>query len=132
MISYARIKLWTHRTEFFAALVKELPYEYLYDFGCGYCEIKEYVGVDKKYIGVDALAYKPDITICNLNSNFPKLLGTFESRMAIAMGLFEYLPNPYRVIKTIMENFSFFAFSYIILLKWTTTRGKKKVFSKIY
>lgn len=109
----ARRRSWEHRAKFFGAIISAMPHEYVYDFGCGFCELKKYIG-NKEYIGIDMVKYAPNVTQCDLACAFPaELVGNKENRLAAALGLFEYLTQPLQLVDKLLASFDCICFSYI-------------------
>lgn len=113
MVQIARRRSWEHRAKFFGAIISAMPHKYVYDFGCGFCELKKYIG-NKEYIGIDMVKYAPNVIQYDLTCAFPTtLVGDKENRLAVALGLFEYLAQPLKLIDKLLANFDCACFSYI-------------------
>jgi hypothetical protein len=106
---------WSNRYKAAAKYINKLPQKYIYDFGCGTQGLKD-VLENKKYIGIDFCSEikDKDIIQIDLNSEYPKIeQGENNLRIAVALGLLEYLEDVESFISYINIYFSAFIFSWI-------------------
>jgi hypothetical protein len=105
-------EIWKYRAEFFAKLINRLSYKYVYDFGCGFCEIQKCLS-GQQYFGIDMVKQNDTVIFYDLNTKFPsEFKGEQSQRIAIALGLLEYLDNPVKFINDVLQNFDSFYFTY--------------------
>jgi len=100
--------------------INQLRPVYIYDFGCGerYILKLKFTYDEFRYFGYDLNPTHKDIEKLNVEKTIDlyrfqkKLFGSKTSRLAIASGILEYLPDPLGLIRFMMENFSTSLVSY--------------------
>ena len=101
---------WPDRAKAAAALIRglNLTSPRIADYGCGKQTLRRFLEDDSTYIPFDFVQRSPDTRIRDFNRNDPP--GHFD--VGCCLGVLEYLDEPLRVLRRLIESNAFVVFSY--------------------